>query len=297
MTTTLIPQQAPTVRDAEWILRVCEQALAVRSSYGWSQWLLGDIQAILPHELLIAAWGDFQRGTIAYDVVTRSPALSAQCLDRDVIQIALAEHFRRWSDGGQQPVLVDVNTLWPGLHRPTSSPPCVLVHGVADQRTHQDFLYLFAGSEALCSPHSRRVCEVMLPFIDMGFRQVTDRGQSAATQAPFARNGWGVSSFADGLATRPSQEKGCVTRQYRASTWAPAETQEGGTVLSAREAEIMEWVRMGKTNSEIAMILTLSTFTVKNHMRRIYKKLDVLNRAQAVGSLGPSRAMPRSASR
>jgi DNA-binding CsgD family transcriptional regulator len=54
---------------------------------------------------------------------------------------------------------------------------------------------------------------------------------------------------------------------------------------------------MGKTNSEIAMILHLSTFTVKNHMRRIYKKLDVLNRAQAVGSLDRMQGSTQYASR
>ena len=45
----------------------------------------------------------------------------------------------------------------------------------------------------------------------------------------------------------------------------------------------MEWVRMGKTNQEIGMILNISAFTVKNHLQRIFKKLDAMNRAQAVG--------------
>ena len=44
----------------------------------------------------------------------------------------------------------------------------------------------------------------------------------------------------------------------------------------------MEWVMMGKTNQDIGMILNISAFTVKNHLQRIFKKLDVLNRAQAV---------------
>jgi len=42
-------------------------------------------------------------------------------------------------------------------------------------------------------------------------------------------------------------------------------------------------VRKGKTNQEIALILQISLFTVKNHLQRIFRKLDVLNRAQAVG--------------
>ena len=47
----------------------------------------------------------------------------------------------------------------------------------------------------------------------------------------------------------------------------------------------MDWVRLGKTNLEIGMILDISAFTVKNHMQRIFKKLDVLNRAQAVAKV------------
>ena len=53
--------------------------------------------------------------------------------------------------------------------------------------------------------------------------------------------------------------------------------------LSAREAEILQWVAMGKTNPEIGAILNISSFTVKNHVQRILRKLDVSSRTQAVG--------------
>ncbi len=53
--------------------------------------------------------------------------------------------------------------------------------------------------------------------------------------------------------------------------------------LSAREAEILRWIALGKTNPEIGSILNISAFTVKNHVQRILKKLDVTNRTQAVG--------------
>jgi DNA-binding CsgD family transcriptional regulator len=55
--------------------------------------------------------------------------------------------------------------------------------------------------------------------------------------------------------------------------------------LTDREVEIVEWVAMGKTNSEIGSILGLSLFTVKNHLQRIFKKMNVSNRAQAVAKL------------
>ena len=45
---------------------------------------------------------------------------------------------------------------------------------------------------------------------------------------------------------------------------------------------------MGKTNAEIGSILCISSFTVKNHLQNIFKKLDVYNRVQAVSKIEPS---------
>ena len=57
---------------------------------------------------------------------------------------------------------------------------------------------------------------------------------------------------------------------------------KGLCTLTSREQEIMEWVRAGKTNDVIGQILDISHFTVKNHLKRIYVKLGVSNRAHAV---------------
>ena len=51
--------------------------------------------------------------------------------------------------------------------------------------------------------------------------------------------------------------------------------------LSAREREILDWLRRGKTNIDIAAALDISPFTVKNHVQRIFRKLAVCNRTQA----------------
>ena len=52
--------------------------------------------------------------------------------------------------------------------------------------------------------------------------------------------------------------------------------------LTAREAEILQWVARGKRNHEIGVQLELSALTVKNHVQKIYRKLGVNNRAQAI---------------
>ena len=62
-------------------------------------------------------------------------------------------------------------------------------------------------------------------------------------------------------------------------------------VLSGREVQVLNWVRNGKTNQEIAMILDISPLTVKNHMQKILRKLNVSNRAQAVAKAIAARIM------
>jgi len=52
--------------------------------------------------------------------------------------------------------------------------------------------------------------------------------------------------------------------------------------LSQRESELLALVVSGLRNSEIARALFVSENTVKTHLRHVYRKLGVHNRAQAV---------------
>ena len=52
--------------------------------------------------------------------------------------------------------------------------------------------------------------------------------------------------------------------------------------ITARERDVLQLIRSGKTNAEIAQILYLSPFTVKNHIKHIFKKLNTTSRSQAV---------------
>ena len=55
-----------------------------------------------------------------------------------------------------------------------------------------------------------------------------------------------------------------------------------GGVLSRREHEVIDLLRQGLTNREIAKMLYISEATVKVHVRHILEKLRVRSRAQAV---------------
>ena len=123
-----------------------------------------------------------------------------------------------------------------------------LVHAIKDVRGRHDCLYVLMSASTITPPSARAMLETLLPYIDSSLRQL------------------------DHL---PEQ---------RMAEDEPEE--DDAEALSMRELEIMEWVRNGKTNFEIGMILDISAFTVKNHLQRIFRKLEVVNRAQAVAKLG-----------
>ena len=55
--------------------------------------------------------------------------------------------------------------------------------------------------------------------------------------------------------------------------WAP---------LSTKERDVLNWVAGGKTDDEIAEILSISPNTVDSHMRNIYRKMNAHSRVSAV---------------
>jgi DNA-binding NarL/FixJ family response regulator len=51
--------------------------------------------------------------------------------------------------------------------------------------------------------------------------------------------------------------------------------------LTKRENEVLRMVSLGKCNKEIAQYLQISVATTQNHLRNLYKKLQVRNRTEA----------------
>lgn len=98
---------------------------------------------------------------------------------------------------------------------------------------------------------------------------------------------------------RPAREVAAAIRLVAGGYWlsvppeSPAgtvETQESGfnvdrTVLeqlSEREVDVLRLIAGGYDNAEISGELFLSISTVKSHIRRLFGKLDISNRTQAV---------------
>jgi RNA polymerase sigma factor (sigma-70 family) len=52
--------------------------------------------------------------------------------------------------------------------------------------------------------------------------------------------------------------------------------------LTGREREVLQLISEGKTNKEIARILSLSINTVESHRKHVMEKLDLHNTAEIV---------------
>ncbi len=54
--------------------------------------------------------------------------------------------------------------------------------------------------------------------------------------------------------------------------------------ITKREADVLLWISLGKSNWEIAKILKISPRTVNKHLEQIYRKLEVDNRTSAAAA-------------
>lgn len=75
-----------------------------------------------------------------------------------------------------------------------------------------------------------------------------------------------------------------VVESFR-QTPAPSEADN----LSPREREILDYLAQGYQYKEIAAALDISYSTVRTHIERVYQKLQVCSRAQAVAKLNEPR--------
>ncbi len=80
----------------------------------------------------------------------------------------------------------------------------------------------------------------------------------------------------------------CVRRVHAGETVIPpalvAKLAAGvsSVPLTAREQEVLKLLAQGSANKEIAEKLFVSETTVKSHLRGLFSKLEVLNRAEAI---------------
>lgn len=253
-------RRAPSAIDVPQLFALISEVVSVRRHVDLMKWLQGDVQAFLPHDILVAAWGDFNLGLVHYDVVSPLPGVRSDNAAAESITPLLKDLFDRWVEHGRKPLALHAGNdgfQWDGEEQQSVIRAAMrnmrssLIHGIVDQRGRHDCLYVLLNSQPKRDRRESTSLKFLLPYIDNALRQV----ELMPHQHPVIQ------------AAEPEE---------------PPES--GDSVLSGREIEILQWVAKGKTNGEIGSILNVSSFTVKNHMQRIFKKLDVFSRAQAVSA-------------
>ena len=92
-----------------------------------------------------------------------------------------------------------------------------------------------------------------------------------------------VELHAGGSPISPSVARSVIRRFTRAA--APTATAPGGeepNPLSKRELEVLRLIEKGMTYDEVGQVLEISWHTVTAHLRRVYRKLQVGSRGEAV---------------
>lgn len=237
--------------EAEALLLNLQASLRVYSRSHFFAWTQGLLQRRLRHEVLTCLLRAQARQPYGID------SFSTRVADASVFGAALRADLTlvprlvdAWRDQGHLPVAIDLHQA-PGVARSAWARALesvgahrLLVHGCHDAEAEPTGLYLFAV-RGDDGPTARAADDLQL-------------------LVPLLHAAW--------LRTRLQPPP------HRAD-----DRPRGEAVVSTREHEILKWIYLGKNNVEIGLILGISPLTVKNHVQHLLRKLDVVNRAQAVG--------------
>lgn len=259
---TVLTNDVPAdTRTLDAVLAVIQQSYAIETHEDYFEWLQKGVQEFIPHDVLLACWGRFNKThknqQLHYDAASSIPYINTQ---RILAQAADADQFMRhlhqtWSQNNRRWFAInDINSLpethplRPDFLKANGVLNSLLVYGVSDIRSNSECLYVFFNQLPKFEIQ-HFVMGYLMPHIDNVLRRI---------------------QHITPIDTNPILS----TNTLLLST------------LTQREIEIIEWIKSGKTNQEIGLILHISQNTVKSHLKRIFQKLNVTRRAQAVAILG-----------
>jgi hypothetical protein len=94
---------SPSTKKLHRYQRVVTRSTEVRSHFDVLAWLQGDMQRYLPHDILIAAWGNFNNGTLHHDVISPLMGVRPRYADTASVTPLLIDLIARWTQLGKRP--------------------------------------------------------------------------------------------------------------------------------------------------------------------------------------------------
>jgi transcriptional regulator EpsA len=251
------------VSDLEKLQLILYRALRVHARSHFFVWTQGILQALLPHDILVCALAGAQAQGFTIDV------LSSALVNSDTAEYLRApsggfveQLARNWRHAGRHPVVYHRNLATSGIdaqfdaHLVGATFDNFAAHGMCGVDGAINSLFILINQPDTIGARQLYLFEILMPILHATWLRV-HLGQPRAVQ--------------------------------------PSNTAREASVLTAREVEIIRWVHDGKRNSQIGVLLKISPLTVKSHVQKILRKLNVQNRTQAVAKslalkiLDPSR--------
>jgi len=227
-----------------------DASLRVHARHQLFSWTQGLLQNLVKHELLICALRGAEPMSFHVDSFATSPVEPAPLGDMFRRDTSVVPHLiKAWEESHFQPVICETGNGSPFAHGTLAyelnriGANSILAHGTYDVFGKLASFFVFACRSGGIGARQVYFVELVVPFLHLAW---------VRTQI-----------------NRPTESAGAN----------PA----GAGLLTSREQEILRWIYVGKSNIEIGAILEISPLTVKNHVQKILRKLNVQNRTQAVG--------------
>ena len=235
-----------------------DTSLRVHAPHHFFNWTQGSLQSLVQHELLICALRRSEPVSLHFESYTTAPVDLARFNEMLRQDSALVPHIvKAWEENHRKPLACDIRDGSPYAASATAreliriGATAMIAHGTHDAYAKLTSFFIFACRPEPTAQKQAYLVELLVPFLHAAWMR---------TQ---------IDGLTDGAGAKPAA-KG---------------------ILTAREIEILKWLYHGKSNIEIGMILGISPLTVKNHVQKILRKLNVLNRTQAVGKALASRIL------
>lgn len=248
---------------AQALLRLIEAAPEVRRRYQFFTWLQGLLDPLLPHTVAVCGAYSRARRQLVFEVFNAVPLSQRALAQFAAPDSPLLLHLSQaWIQAGGRPLvrpLADAVRVVPEVDLQSLASAGIerlMVHGVSlpDRLPEIVTLFVLAGpgdSQGGTASPLHRLLDLAVHPLHAAFLRALSQERELGMQPVWA----------------PS---------------APATPALRTPRVTAREAQILSWVREGMNNQQIGVELGISALTVKNHIQKILRKLGASNRAHAV---------------